>query len=406
MSARSVSIFFFAGDFAEVLRRHDKGEPQVYATHPEVAKLVTSLADRGVRVTIYRYWSDDRRVEEPRNNVKIIALNAQRVGDNSLLRAALADDSSEVLIPHFPNLDFVNACMQTGRPVMLAMANSYNRTGPRGYVERRKLAKVLNDARLLLVANHCWPSAMKLAEYGVDANKLLAWDVPKMFSPDQFEPRSRSYETAPLIVYAGVINEQKGVGDLLHAIGILKKRGIILRAKLAGSGDLDAMNRLVAKLRIEDQVTFLGRIPNPEVIELFRSSDLIAVPSRHSFPEGFPLALFEAIASRTPIVCSDHPMFFPILGTNDRAGIFRQRNPKSFADAIERLLTNQDLYAKMSRTAEDSWSDLQRSVDWKTLIDEFVTNGASSKWIRQRTFNHLLASSRALASAGIYRFES
>ncbi len=390
MPAESVSLFFFAGDFAEVLRRHESGEPQVYATHPEVAKLVNSLADSGIFVTIYRYWSDDKRVEEPRNNVRIVALNAQKVGDTGLLTNALCKDNSDVLIPHFPDLRFVTQCMDTGKPVMLAMANSYNKRGPRGYLEERRLVSVLNDPRLQVVANHCWPSTQKLAQYGVEQKKLLAWDVPKSTSPWQFRVKSRVDNEVPVIAYTGSINESKGVGDLLRAVAILKERGIAVKVKIAGLGDLDIMTRMATKLKINDCVSLLGRIPNPEVMTLFRESDLVAIPSRRSFPEGFPLALFEAIASRTPIVCSDHPMFTPVLAIADRAAVFTQRNPRSFANAIERILSNAELYKKLSQNAGDSWADLQRSADWQTLLKEFIVNGASSEWIQQRTYERMM----------------
>jgi len=40
-----------------------------------------------------------------------------------------------------------------------------------------------------------------------------------------------------------------------------------------------------------------------------RSADAIVIPSRHEYPEGLPLTIYEALAARTPIVASDHQCF-------------------------------------------------------------------------------------------------
>ena len=52
---KSVAIFFYAGDFVDVLRRHAAGMEQIYATHDEVARLVLDLRAKEVDVTIYSY---------------------------------------------------------------------------------------------------------------------------------------------------------------------------------------------------------------------------------------------------------------------------------------------------------------------------------------------------------------
>src|SRR5438067_1629692 len=59
MPVPSASIYFFAGDFVDVLRRFERGEQQTYATHNEVARLIHSLKDAGVRLTTHRFHPRD-----------------------------------------------------------------------------------------------------------------------------------------------------------------------------------------------------------------------------------------------------------------------------------------------------------------------------------------------------------
>jgi hypothetical protein len=51
----TASIYFFAGDFADVLKRHAAGEEQTYATHDEVALMIKGLIEAGVELTVYSF---------------------------------------------------------------------------------------------------------------------------------------------------------------------------------------------------------------------------------------------------------------------------------------------------------------------------------------------------------------
>jgi hypothetical protein len=51
----SVSIYFFAGDFADALRRYEEGQQQIYQTYNEVARLIHDLLAANQRVNIYSF---------------------------------------------------------------------------------------------------------------------------------------------------------------------------------------------------------------------------------------------------------------------------------------------------------------------------------------------------------------
>jgi hypothetical protein len=57
----SASLYFFAGDFADVLKRYENGADQIYATHDEVAKLIEDLLAAGVRLTVYSFITPKAR---------------------------------------------------------------------------------------------------------------------------------------------------------------------------------------------------------------------------------------------------------------------------------------------------------------------------------------------------------
>src|SRR5260221_9551492 len=148
----SVSIYFYAGDFADVMCRHDQGRKQIYQTHDEVARLVYQLLAAGYRVTFYSFITPEQRVETPVDGFRFISLGAKSYSSKSLLKAAVAEDNSEIIIAHFPNLELLQAVAATRARSMAVLANSYNGRGPRSFFGRRRIIASLNNPRFELIS--------------------------------------------------------------------------------------------------------------------------------------------------------------------------------------------------------------------------------------------------------------
>jgi glycosyltransferase involved in cell wall biosynthesis len=384
----SASIYFFAGDFGDVLRRHAAGLEQTYATHDECAKLFKGLLDSGVELTIHSFVTAEAREERPLDGLRIVSLGARGYADSGLLHEAVAKDRSETIVAHFPNMELLRAVIATNCRSMAVLANSYNRRGPKAWLERRRVAKLLNNPRFELVSNHCLPATNHLASFGVDRTKLIAWDVPHRFDPKDVTSKTLAPGQSFKIAFAGAIRADKGVADLIRAAAQLKDVGLELECSFAGSGEIEEMQSLGAELGVSDKLDFRGLVPNGEVFDLFRTADVVVVPSHREYTEGFPLTMFEAIGSRTPIVCSDHPMFIPVLKDGVHAAIFPGGDAGAFADAIRRVLTDPDLYARLSANADLTWAALNGPADWRTMLTKWILEGRRSDWIDR----HMLVS--------------
>jgi glycosyltransferase involved in cell wall biosynthesis len=325
-----------------------------------------------------------------------VSLGARNFAEVDLLSAAVARDGSDAIVAHFAPAQLLRAVIASGRRSMAVLANSYNGRGPKAFLERRRISSLLNNPRFELVSNHCMPATRHLAALGVMRNKLIAWDVPHRFNPDDVEPKLLPQRRRSKAAYAGTINEEKGVGDLIRAVAALREQDVELECSLAGGGNIDAMIALATQLGVGDLVTFRGLVPNRDVFTMFRDADVVVVPSRSGYPEGFPLTMFEAVGSRTPIVCSDHPMFRPVMKDGVHAAMFRAGSSGAFADALRRVVTDADLYSRLSRNAQLSWAALKGPADWRTMLREWILNGAESQWILKHKLD---ASSRARGDA-------
>ena len=377
---RSVAIFFYAGDFVDVLRRHAAREQQIYATHGEVAQLILNLRAAGAHVTIYSYVTAAAGDETPVEGVRVVSLGGTGV-NKGLLKAAVASVEADTIIAHFAYPELLTAAIKSRKRVFAGLANSYNERGLRQFLRRKRIAHILNNKRIRMITNHCVPATEHLAQIGVDRHKLVPWDVPHRFRPDDYLPKDLATKGTYDVAFAGSVAELKGVGDLIRAISLLNRQGLHLNASFAGLGDIDGMQALADTLGVGNCVNFRGLIGNEEVFRMFRDADIVAVPSRTDYPEGFPLTMFEALASRSPIVCTDHPMFRPVLFDGDNCAVFRSGKVDEFAEAIKRVLTSPALYRQLSDSATETWTSLQGPADWRTLITTWVIEGEQSHWL-------------------------
>ncbi|RNJ27097.1 glycosyltransferase [Halosegnis longus] len=95
-------------------------------------------------------------------------------------------------------------------------------------------------------------------------------------------------------------------------------------------GDLEAQ---VAELGIGEAVTFLGHVPYDEMPKVYRSGNVLVLPSR---AEGVPRTVLEAMASGLEIVMSDLDQVSSVLRPRDQ--LVETADPKSYRTALRSAL--------------------------------------------------------------------
>lgn len=108
-----------------------------------------------------------------------------------------------------------------------------------------------------------------------------------------------------MLLSVGELSKRKNHEVVIRAIAQLHIAQ--LKYFICGTGRLkEYLISLIDKLGIQEQVFLLGY--RNDISELCQSADIYIFPSRH---EELPVALMEAIACKTPVLCSD------IRGSND-----------------------------------------------------------------------------------------
>jgi glycosyltransferase involved in cell wall biosynthesis len=159
-----------------------------------------------------------------------------------------------------------------------------------------------------------------------------------------------------VIGYAGHLYSWKGVDVLLDAIARLPRaRGLIVGGHSA-EPDLARTKSVAERLGVADRVTFTGLVEPARVAQLLRQADVLVLPnpaSAISTRYTSPLKLFEYMAAGRPIVASDLPSIREVLRDGVNAMLVPPGDPGALASAIDRLLTDPGLAARLARAALD-----------------------------------------------------
>lgn len=231
-----------------------------------------------------------------------------------------------------------------------------------------QIVRSLNHPLVFAAGNHRQPATDSMIEAGLLPWKGIAWDYPLARDPVDFPYRQLS--PGPIeIVYAGAMSHAKGVADLIDAS--IQLKSVDVRLTLCGAGpDLAEFEKRAAILG--DSVRFLGRVGNDEVFRRMASATFVCVPTRHEFPEGFPLTLTEALTAHTPILASDHPVFTRVLKDGEGLRYFPEGNVAALASLISQLIAEPASYELLSRRTTEAFDKLQCPIRFHEIVEAWL----------------------------------
>ena len=223
------------------------------------------------------------------------------------------------------------------------------------WLERRATRRLLRQADLLLSKSEALRG--EIARYGdfADRTEVVRWGIDvRRFERD---PRAGRELRARLGLPAGarVVLSPRLLRPLYN-VHLLVEALPALRAGVAGALLLLAghradeeyrarLERRVAELGLEEQVRFLGRVEYPDMPALYSASDaVVSIP----FSDGLPQTLFEALASRTPVVIGRLPAYEEVV-QDGREALSAELEPAALAAALARLLLEPELAARLTR---------------------------------------------------------
>lgn len=171
---------------------------------------------------------------------------------------------------------------------------------------------------------------------------------------DQF-PYCSPEQREPMICAIGRLVEKKGFCDLIKACQHLKLQGINFQCEIIGDGDLKhELQQQINDLELKDIVTLKGSLPQQEIKQHLRQAAVFAAPcvvGEDGNRDGLPTVLLESMALGTPCVSTDVTGIPEVILDGQTGLMVEQRNPKSLAGALERLLNQTQLRVSLSQQA-------------------------------------------------------
>lgn len=179
----------------------------------------------------------------------------------------------------------------------------------------------------LAMRGGAWPERVVVIPNGIDPAEI-GLDERAVHLP---RPPAGRLE----LLYVGRLSVEKGCDVLITAAGLLKADGVAFRLRVVGGGPEEGRLRLLAaRLVLNDDVEFLGQVPRLELGALYRSADVVCVPSRS---DSLPTVVMEAMAAGVAVVGSDVGGI-PFLIKAEVTGLLVQlENPMVLAAALQRL---------------------------------------------------------------------
>ena len=322
----ATGIFAFAQTALRLARRH--GKPLISSIHTDVPAFTDVYTREVVETLTGDGWL---------GRLLLDRLRVQRIGTNAMARRRdrVLEGSRRVLASSEEDLRYWSARLAPGTVTRL-----------RRGVDRGRFTPALRD-RARLQAVHGVPDGV------------------------------------PLILFAGRVDETKGVMTVAHAARRLLDEGRRLHVAIAGEG-ADAPR---IKALLDRHVTLTGVLPQPALAELMASADLFAFPSQS---ETVGNVVLEAKASGLAVLLSAHSRTVQCLDRPGHDGfVVDERSEAAWAAAMRRLLDDPDLRrttgARARRAVEDGWPSWADVVAedllpvWRAVRSEGVWAPAGAK---------------------------
>ena len=148
--------------------------------------------------------------------------------------------------------------------------------------------------------------------------------------------KKQNYYNFKNIICVGRLVDDKNQALIIRALHVLKlRKNINLTVSFVGDGPNKLkLQQLTKKLKLENNIKFLGNMSNEWVLNYLRKYDLFIQASTF---EGFGLTALEAVAARLPTILSDVDGHLEISDNGKYATLFKSGDPKDLANKIIKL---------------------------------------------------------------------
>jgi len=248
--------------------------------------------------------------------------------------------------------------------------------GLRYFLTRSSETAVLKRANA--VTTICDGLREEMISRGIPAEKITR--IPNAVDIEAFSPLDEPDAELQLqlglrgrtvLGFLGSFYAYEGLDLLLDALPGLLAGNPDIRVLLVGGGPQEAaLKAKAAKLKLDDKVLFVGRVPHEQVARYYSLVDVLVYP-RHSMRLTeivTPLKPLEAMAQHKLVVASDVGGHRELIRDRETGYLFRAGHARSLTDTVLELLANRDHWPEI-KDAGRAFVETERN--WRTSVANY-----------------------------------
>ena len=170
-----------------------------------------------------------------------------------------------------------------------------------------------------------------------------------------FNSSAKVDSAEPVILSVARLVEKKGLGDLIAAADILRRRGRVFQVEIIGSGpQRGTLQAQAERLGLTDRVRLFGAQAHETVCLAYQRASVFALPcviASNGDRDGIPNVLPEAMASGVPVVTTSVSGVPELIESGVDGLLVPPNDPAALAEAIDKLLASQELRENLARAA-------------------------------------------------------
>jgi glycosyltransferase involved in cell wall biosynthesis len=158
------------------------------------------------------------------------------------------------------------------------------------------------------------------------------------------------------IVFAGTVNDFKGITDFLDALLLLAKEGVEFSAGIYGKDAIlkngrkasEYISEISASALMKGKLNYHGSITREELMKIYQEATVAVFPSH---VESFGLAPIEAMLCECPVIFTNNTTGPEITEDGTDAILVPPYNPPAIKNAVLRILSDPEMAEKMGKKA-------------------------------------------------------
>lgn len=248
-------------------------------------------------------------------------------------------------------------------------------------INKINLKQIYYEKKIIAAVPNAFYRTQQMAEELKTINSsihLFKSIYPYTFTHIQTKNIEKKYD----IVYFAMVTKDKGIGDLLEALAIVKKHKNDISLCVIGNGDLEKYKKYANSMDLTENVNWVGFLPTQEdVHKLAIQAKLSVLPTYHDIMPG---TIVESMLLGIPVVSYNIENNKEINGNVEVISLVEKRNINALAKVIRELLDNPKLRKERSAKGIERakemfvWSNEQLTnsilIGYKAAIENFNQN--------------------------------